>query len=187
VDGADVRASIEQPPTDNRAFLLNAAAWQDSLLQSYRTQFLSFQGLLFAFGVALLIAALPEKPPAACGVSVLVLIVAVIGACANRRLGDVLKSRSEDVDFWHEKLILYERQLPLEERIFTYFKCFQMAREVLTDKRQSIQCSADELARAGLGYTREVITPVFGRVQLVAWVLLAVAALSRAAVAITSF
>jgi len=162
------------------AFLLNAAAWQDSLLQSYRTQLLSSQGLLFAFGAALLVAAFSIEPAVAvCGVSTLVLAIAIGGAWAYWRFRRVLESRSEDVDFWHERLIVCEEQLPLEEeRVFTSFKCFQRSREILPDEHHPGQCSSRELARAGLGDTRGVITPVFASMLLCAWALLAAVAVA---------
>jgi voltage-gated potassium channel Kch len=183
-----VVGTVERPPlqpsSDNLAFLLSAAAWQDSLLQAYRTHLLSSQALLLAFGVAVFAAGFALKAAVAvCVVSILVLAIAFGGSYACTRLQRAIEGRGEDVDFWHEQIILCEAQLPLEEHVFISFKFSQMDKEPAPGLRRDVYPTS-KLAAAGLGYTRGVIDLVVARMLLCAWALLALGALGCMAAAI---
>jgi hypothetical protein len=180
---AQVCKGVHPPtePRDRLAFLLNAAAWQDSLLQAYRTLLVSSQTLLLALGTALFVAGLTMSSEVQVYVvSALVITIAIGGACANWRLQRVVRSRSDDVDFWHEEILLHEKLLPLEERLFTWFKLRQQGKErgrVPNDPRRETsldQLSVPDLTLAGLGYTRNVIDRQLVGALLGGWALLSV-------------
>ena len=170
----------KETPGDRLGFLLTAAAWQDSLLQAYRTLLLSSQAPLFALGTALFVADLVMTTTARVYiVSGLVLAIAIGGAYVNWRLQDVVRSRSDDVDFWHEEILLRETSLPPQERLFTVFKLHQRDKEngrAPNDPRRDAlieSVSIPALTGAGLGYTRKVIDRHFARTLLGGWALLA--------------
>lgn len=176
-----------EPPiarSDRLGSLLTAAAWQDSLLQAYRTLLLSSQALLLALGTGLFVADLAMDSAVRVYIaSVLVLAIAIGGSYANLRLQGVVKLRSNDVDFWHEEILLYETSLPSPERLFTWFKLYQRGKELgrapNEPRRHTLleNCSIPDLTGAGLGYTRKVIDQQVARTLLGGWALLAVGAL----------
>lgn len=175
-------------PADRLGFLLTAAAWQDSLLQAYRTLLLSSQALLLALGTGLFVADLTMNSSVQVYVvSALVLAVAIGGGLTNWRLQRVVRSRSTDVDFWHEEILLHETSLPSKERVFTWFKLDQRGKEqgrAPNDPRRDTLLetySIPELTGAGLGYTRRVIDRQVTRTLLGGWALLALGALGYAA------
>lgn len=166
-------------PGDRLGFLLAAAAWQDSLLQAYRTLLLASQAPLLALGTALFAADLIlNSALQVYVVSGLIFAIAIGGAYANWRLQSVVKSRSDDVDFWHEELLLCETSLPPAERLFTWFKLRQWDKEhgrAPNDTRREALLGSvpiPALTGAGLGYTRKVIDRHFARTLLGGWVLL---------------
>lgn len=170
----------KETPSERLGFLLTAAAWQDSLLQAYRTLLLSSQAPLFALGTALFVAdLLLDSTARVYVVSGMVLAIAIGGAYANWRLQSVVKSRSDDVDFWHEEILRHETSFPPRERLFTWFKLRQQSKEdgrVPNDSRRDelLEClSIPALTGAGLGYTRKVIDRQFARTLLGGWALLA--------------
>jgi hypothetical protein len=173
-----------QTPGDRLGFLLAAAAWQDSLLQAYRTMLLTSQALLLGIGTGLFVAELAMKSQVQVYVvSSLVVVVALGGSRANWRLQRVVRTRSTDVDFWHEEILECERALPLDGRAFTWFKDSQLNREEgrppNNPRRKAVlkRRSIPELTSAGLGYTRNVIDRQVARILLGGWGLLAFGAL----------
>jgi hypothetical protein len=166
---------------DRLGFLLTAAAWQDSLLQSYRTLLLSLQTLLLALGTALFVAGLAMNSPVQVYVvSALVLIIAFGGSYTYWRLQSVIQLRSSDVDFWHEEILLCETSSAPAERLFTWFKIYQQGKEqgrAPNDPRRHTlleDLSIRDLTGAGLGYTRKVIDRQVGRTLLGGWALLVI-------------
>jgi hypothetical protein len=158
---------------------LSAAAWQDSLLQAYRTLLLASQAPLLALGTAFFVADLAMNSAIQVYVvSGLVLAIAIGGAYANWRLQGVVRSRGDDVDFWHEEILFYETSLPPRERLFTWFKLHQQCKEqgrLLNGPRRDAlleSVSIPALTGAGLGYTRKVIDRHFARALLSGWALL---------------
>ncbi len=174
---------------DRLEFLLAAAAWQDSLLQAYRTLFLALQAVLLALGTALFAAGLTMKSPVQVYVvSALVLAVALGGLLTHWRLKNVIEMRSSDVDFWHREILLCETSSAPAERLFTRFKIYQQGKE--TKRMGSDPCrdallenhSIRDLTCAGLGYTREVIDSHVARTLLGGWGLLLVGAFAYTAI-----
>lgn len=169
-----------ETPDDRLGFLLAAAAWQDSLLQSYRTLLWSSQAPLLALGTALFVAdLLMDSAVRVYVVSGLVLAIAIGGAYVNWRLQSVIRSRGDDVDFWHEEILLREASLPPRDRLFTWFKLRQQNKEqgrAPNDPRRDELLEGlaiPALTGAGLGYTRKVIDRQFARTLLGSWALLA--------------
>jgi hypothetical protein len=151
---------------DDLAYLLSAAAWQDSLLQSYRTLHLTFQSILLAIGIGLVVAigAFTGKVPTIVSTGIFVGIF-ILHFISVRWFKSIVVHRGNDINFWHKAIILAENELPKDERYFTTFKVYQklhrqdnanLQSRFLTDNRISSE-DADLLIEKGLGHTRRVI------------------------------
>lgn len=181
-----------QLPTQVRSghleFLLTAAAWQDSLLQAYRTLLLSSQALLFALALALFAADLAMNSAVRVYIaSCLVLAIAIAGSYAHWRLQGVVRSRGQDVDFWHEEILLCETSLPAAERAFTRFKFRQQDKALVPDSARPRDALPEEyrvsdLTGAGIGYTRNLVDRHVARTLVGGWFLVAVGVVGYMAV-----
>jgi hypothetical protein len=169
-------------PVEQRNFYLAASAWQDSLLQSYRTFHVTIQGFLITAGMTVLSVQLTGAVQGAAPevlsnlkLALDVIFNAFYGMLLSllywlqRRLTDELSgvaaNRALDVNHWHLLTIMIENDLDVEQRSFTYFKMWQQA------KRQDVQHllskytlgggitlqQAEELIGKGLGHTRYVL------------------------------
>jgi hypothetical protein len=168
-----------------RDFLLACAAWQDSLLQSYRTFHVTIQGFLLAAGAAVLAVqltgAIQEQASVLLAAAVFnALFTALLGFLfwlqrkTSNELRHVVDARCQDVDFWHRKIIQSESGLDSSQRTFTEFKVWQQARRASVDHlvprfpaAQGISVDdTNELIGKGLGHTREALDiNLFGRLQ----------------------
>lgn len=111
--------------------LLDAAAIQDSLLQSYRNFHLTMQSIFVAVGGGLTVAFIEQDDFLK---SILIFIInAVVIFCSVKalyRIKQVIMSRSEDVSFWHRLIIREEeKNKNCVERYFTKFKTYQDDKE----------------------------------------------------------
>ena len=161
---------------EQRAFLLAASAWQETLLQSYRSLHVTIQGFLIAAGSAVLAVQLTgavqeqsARPFAA----------AVFNAVFTALLGllfwlqwktaaefqGVVESRAADINHWHKVTMLSENEFEPSQRAFTYFKMWQHAHRAdvahvlpryLAEEGIS-EAAVDELVGKGLGHTRRVL------------------------------
>ena len=165
-------------------FLLQGASWQDSLLQSYRSFHLTFQSILLAIGIGLVVAVMSLN----FGVPTLILLlvfiaVGLLQCVTNRQFKRIVISRGEDVNFWHREIILVERDLQPAERFFTKFKVFQKLHRQDVEYLQThflsevkvVPEDVNVLIEKGLGHTRKVVDEqLFDNIALI-WMLLAIA------------
>jgi hypothetical protein len=119
---------------DQRNFALQAAAWQDSLLQSYRGMHVTLQTILLAAGAAVSVFPFtlnpyPSKAPAAGAASVLMMVLGAFHWHSARVLRRVIDSRTRDVSWWHRMVIKLEQRYRPSERLFTKFKIGQHRNE----------------------------------------------------------
>lgn len=116
-------------------FLLTGVAWQDSLLQSYRSISLSIQAVLIAVGSILLGAsAITSSGWAAVLLFVQLIAVFILAWLAFRTMTGVILARGGDVTWWQERLReAEEKAFPEGERgPFTAFKSSQMKQRQLS-------------------------------------------------------
>jgi uncharacterized membrane protein len=171
--------------TEQRDFLLSCAAWQDSLLQSYRSFHVTMQSFLIAAGAAVLAIQLTgavqdqsARPIANVLFNLLftTLLVALfwLQRKTSAELEGVVTSRAADINFWHVETILSENALEPTQRAFTHFKCWQQAnRSAVAPDIQKylppeglIQSVAEDLVGNGLGHARRVLDfNLFKRLQ----------------------
>lgn len=169
-------------------YLLTAAAWQDSLLQNYRALLLSSQSLLFALGAGLFVAELAMRSAGRVYlIAGLLLGVSGSGLYATRRLQQVVLARGQDVNFWHQTIILSENELPPHQRPFTAFKVHQKQRResaryetVFLRKRPVSEDEVRDLIGKGLGHTRRVIDRHLAYLLIGGWCLLILGAVGYA-------
>lgn len=179
-------------PHDERMFLLAAAQWQDSLLQSYRMLHVTIQGFLLAAGVAVLAVQLTSaiqttgNNPVQVAVfstlfSLLIVTLLVLQRKTAAELKHVVDNRAEDVNHWHRLIVVSENGFPHQQRPFTVFKRWQQLHradlgEIEREYPSSFEATseyASKLISKGLGHTREVIDRnLFDRVHRL-WILLA--------------
>lgn len=176
--------------SEELAYLLSGAAWQDSLLQSYRSLHLTFQSILLAIGIGLTIAVLSFDqllPGLACAAIFLAVwgLQSFITSCFK----GLVSARGRDVNFWHRAVILAENGLPAESRYFTRFKIYQvlhrqdaahLQEQFLSDHRISPD-ETDLLIEKGLGHTRRVVDQQLFTFITWIWILLLAAVLSTIA------
>ncbi len=154
----------------DREFLLQAAAMQDSLLQSYRTTHTTMQAILLAIGVgvALVPLSLPSSaltPFSAAAAGSFLALLWSLHRYSGRMMRDVVIERGHDVNYWQRLLIMAEQKMPPYRRFFTTFKIHQQARrssvghlEQLFLAARPIEAhEATALIGAGLGHTRMAV------------------------------
>ena len=99
---------------------------QDSLLQSYRSFQLTIHSILIAIGTGLSIALIYENQR---NQSILIFTVFItflfLALYILFKLRKVIHSRELDVDYWHKKIIEFEKDLNTDEKHFTRFKIYQ--------------------------------------------------------------
>lgn len=169
---------------NSRGFLIDAIAWQETLLQSYRSLHVTIQSILLAVGVGVAIAALTVAPwPDLSAVS---LVCAVLLSClaalqqfSASAFSGVVTARGQDINWWHEQLILAESGLAPDARLFTKFKIHQQCRrrnaqhlEDLFLQARPIAIDPSVLIGKGLGHTRRVIDRQLFRSISLIWILL---------------
>lgn len=177
---------------EQREFLLSCAAWQDGLLQSYRSLHVTIQGFLIAAGAAVLAVQLTGAVQEQTGqlLTNAVFNVLFSGLMAflfwlQRKtaveMKGVVDSRAQDINHWHRLVMLSENGLEVSQRSFTYFKMWQQKKrqaadvdalpDVLTEEE------ADRLVGKGIGHTRAVLdVNLFDRMQLL-WYSMLIASL----------
>jgi hypothetical protein len=161
---------------EQRDFLLAAAAWQETLLQSYRSLHVTIQGFLIAASSAVLAVQLTgavqeqsARPLAAALFNVVFTALLAFLFWLQRKtafeLKGVVESRASDINHWHRATILAENELESSQRAFTYFKMWQHAHRAdvkhllpryLAEEGVSDE-AVDELIGKGLGHTRRVL------------------------------
>lgn len=157
-----------EDPTDRarrqRAFLLAGAAWQDSLLQGYRSISLTVSSILLAVAIGLSVVAISsDRLVVAASTAVMGSLLSVLGLSLSYRFANVIKARGNDVDYWHRELIKSENYLPPEDRIFTLFKYSQRRRRdgEATKRPDELHSLADgeiqDLLSKHSGHTRTFI------------------------------
>ncbi len=182
---------------DQRAFLLAACAWQESLLQSYRSLHVTIQGFLVTASSAVLAVqltgAIQEQssrlgPVVAfnLGFTVLLTFLCWLQLRTAKEFKGVVTSRSEDINHWHKLTLLSENTLAPDQRAFTYFKMWQHAHRAdvthilpkFLPEDGISSTGVDELIGRGLGHTRRVIdVNLFDRLR---WLCVGIALVSVA-------
>lgn len=169
-----------------REFLLQGAAWQDTLLQSYRALHLTFQSILLAIGIGLVISLissseLSKLTPQNVVIVSLFAIIWKLQRFASTRIREIILARGDDVNYWHKQIIMVENGLPSELRRFTGFKIHQQARRGKVSHLESTFLSeakigpenADELIKKGAGHTRNIVDKqIFAYISGIWWGLL---------------
>lgn len=179
---------------EHREFLLACAVWQDALLQNYRTLHTTIQGFLIAAGAAVLAVQLTgaiqdqnSRPLTNAVFNVLFTALLILLFWLQRKTSNELKgvveSRSLDVDFWHERVILSENALGPPQRTFTHFKMWQQAKRASVDHLLQrflpdagiSESDVERLLDKGVSHTRRVLdVNLFQRLQLL-WAAIVVA------------
>ena len=162
--------------TEHRAFLLAASAWQETLLQSYRSLHVTIQGFLIAASAAVLAVQLTgavqeqsTRPLTSALFNVAFTALLAFLFWLQRKttveLRGVVESRAADINHWHKATMLAENELESSQRAFTYFKMWQHAHRAdvkhllpryLPEEGIS-EAAVDELIGKGLGHTRRVL------------------------------
>jgi len=176
-------AGESRSAVDDVSFLLAGAAWQDSLLQSYRLLALSTQSIMLAVGALLLGAEYQSQD--AVDVSLLfgsLVVVAAISSFAIARMRQVVVARGRDVNYWHVKLLEAERELVSQDRIFTRFKIEQkQQRQDLVDEFLGTITEETpdwrKLIEKSMGHTRRAIDQHLFAAMEFAWLTLVVVGL----------
>jgi hypothetical protein len=163
---------------DDRAFLMEGANAQDSLLQSYRGIHATIQSILLALGVGLTVLPLtldpyPSTSPPAVVSGVILLAIWALQLFSSRKLRAVVIARGKDVNHWQRELIKLEQRLKPRQRYFTAFKVHQQSRrkdlaylqQTYLSEQQLTEAQVEEMIGKGLGHTRRVVDE-----QLFTWI-----------------
>lgn len=129
-------------------------SWQDSLLQSYRSLYFSVEFTMLAAFMSLVLFRL-EPPEGFLGSSpdkfFMIALFVIRGGFAWLTLL-VAWRRCDDVDFWHLKLLRFEKSLPPEKRHFSQFKFWQANKPLPFDPDRE----PEDLMGKGMGHTRKI-------------------------------
>lgn len=147
-------------------YLLDAAAWQDSLLQSYRSLHMTIQSILLAISAGLLVAAVSISDLFGSLVAVVVLtVIWLFQRYTTTRFKAIVQSRGADVNFWHREILFAEQALPVQFRYFTKFKVYQrlhrsgsahLTAGLLSEQPLTVE-EVTQLVEGGLAHTRFAI------------------------------
>lgn len=161
-------------------FLLEAASWQDSLLQSYRSLHITIQSILLATSAGLFVAIVSLQDVYGSLTSFAVMILMwFFQYFAAEKFKHIISKRGEDVNFWHREIIMAEQQLPAAQRFFTKFKVYQKLHREGSDYLQDMFLSTKKvtqkeieiLIEKGLGHTRHAVDEqIFARISFI-WAL----------------
>ncbi len=164
---------------ENKSYIMDIVAWQDTLLQSYRSLHVTIQSILLAISVALAVTALNLNDfpslTIVSGVCIVIhLAILILQRSSTSKFSGVVKARGNDINWWHKELLKVEHSCPNDERFFTKFKVHQQAcrNDFLHLEQLFLQSSGnlteddiDTLIVKGIGHTRRVIDQ-----QLFTWV-----------------
>lgn len=147
-------------------FLLDAAAWQDSLLQSYRSLHITIQSILLALAAGLFVAVISLADVLSFSIALVALLTMwAFQKYTTGKFKRIIIARGEDVNFWHREILLAEQQVEISRRHFTKFKVFQklhrqdaeyLQNTFLSSKKASAE-DISVLVEKGLGHTRLAI------------------------------
>lgn len=171
---------------EHRAFLLAAVAWQETLLQSYRSLHVTIQGFLLASSSAVLAVQLTGAVQEQTSKPIIVFVFNLIFSAllgllfwlqsrTAKELRGIVESRAADINHWHMELMFSENELNPSKRAFTYFKTWQHAHRadvthVLPNYLPEAGLTpekAEELISKGLGHTRKILdVSLFDRLHL---------------------
>jgi hypothetical protein len=116
----------------SREYLLEGASWQDTLLQSYRSIHITFQSILLAIGIGLVITLVSNETDSLAIKKIYIVIFLcflwIFQIITTIQMYKVISNRGEDVYFWHRLIILFENSIDPKERFFTLFKISQIER-----------------------------------------------------------
>lgn len=164
--------------------LLAASAWQDSLLQSYRSLHLTIQSILLATSAGLLITLVTIADFWGSLTAFIVMIfMFFFQLFITKTFKRIVEMRGKDVNWWHREIIKSEQKLKPEERYFTKFKISQKLHRddssYLTDTFLSPTTdykdeNIDTLISKGLGHTRYAIdNELFSRITII-WIVFSI-------------
>lgn len=158
-------------------YLLAAASWQDSLLQSYRSLHITIQSILLPASAGLFVAIVSlESIYGAVVAFIAMVFMWILQKFTADKFKPIILNRGDDVNFWHREIIMAEQKLAPERRFFTKFKVYQKLHREGSDYLQNTFLSTAEinlqdvdiLIEKGLGHTRHAIDEqLFERISII--------------------
>ena len=146
---------------DKISTLWQGASYQDNLLQSYRDFHLTIQSILIAIGAGLSVATLTFADNLKIFSSYgLLLLITGLGIYLLFTMSNLIKARGEDVDYFHNQIIEYEKTLPKGEQVMTAFKVYQKFHRDKTNINEYFsnfdltETIRNQLTEKGKGHTR---------------------------------
>ena len=158
---------------DNIQALWKGASYQDHLLQSYRKIHLFTQAILLLIGVVLMIAtqSIVLKPNCYYTYGVL-LTFSVFGIWFSFKMKKLIAARSEDVDYYHNRIIEAERLLPEQQQVLTNFKVYQKFRGKGLQHIEITDDLRSKLVEKGSGHTRKVLEKEMTTIFYLLWLII---------------
>ena len=146
---------------EKRSALWQGAAYQDKLLQSYRSINVTLQSALLILGAGFTIGTIAFSSSVQ-GWLIYSLLIAVsgLGVYLLITLNKLITSRSSDVNYFHSQIIEQEADLPPGEQVFTAFIVYQKSGQ--RDAKAEQLSLADAFSRGrliekGKGHTRKIL------------------------------
>lgn len=150
--------------TTDLAYLLNLAALNDSLLQSYRSSLLSTQSIMLALasGLATLVLSAATRSSATPALAIEI-VISVLSVALLLIMHRIIEDRGKDVSFLHNEILRREIELPSAQRYFTAFKIYQRLHRLpspriadgMTMERILNSNDVQKVVHTGLSHTRK--------------------------------
>ena len=158
---------------------------QDNLLQSYRNIHLTLQSILLAIGVGLCVALMSFKnPEQRIWLFFMMIGFGILATLFLSRLRRIVVARGKDVNFWHLRILVTERELEPRQRAFTLFKIKQKLHrmdavylERFVGAQKVSPEDLEKLLDKGLTHTRKVLDLWLFYGIAAAWMLLLITGL----------
>lgn len=93
----------------------------------------------------------------------LLILITCLGVYLLKKMRKLITARGEDVDYYHNEIIEFEKSLPKKERVLTAFKVYQKFNRQQTDINdyflhfELTEKVINELTEKGKGHTRRFL------------------------------
>lgn len=155
-------------------FLWQGAKYQDDLLQAYRSFLFTMQSVLLVIGTGLSIAIIAIDDVAKIrAIYFLLILFTALAIYVVRFMKRLLVSRRDDVNYYHNKILQEEKNLPQEDQVLTAFKIYQKFSKGKSETNalpEITETVRKQLIEKEKGHTRQLLDTYVTTAFLLTWV-----------------
>ncbi|RYD58011.1 MAG: hypothetical protein EOP56_06985 [Sphingobacteriales bacterium] len=143
---------------DSIASLWRGASYQDHLLQSYRGFYLTVASISLGIGVGLVVAVHSFAGSySAYWMYAALCFFSVWGVFFSIVMKRLIAARARDVDYYHNRILQFEKDLPEAAQVLTGFKVYQKFSRNNDTRVEMTDAIRAQLIEKGKGHTRKLL------------------------------